>query len=489
MTRTDVFLTYDWGVDELDRKNHDRVTLIDKAPKAMGIVTWFDPEKMTQELVDQTVSRIDNADVIIVFVTQRYMNKGNGSDANNNCRKEFNYALQKKTSTKMIPVVMEPRMKDIGGNWDDLLQMELGNILYVDFSNDNHFQSAIQQLKAEILSRTNPLWVLKNETPPEVTIKSDNTDRLMIDQLSSWFGSIHISSSVARRYAELLVEKNTSSVINLQDKLEDNSNYLQDIGGFEEKDISAIKEGSKFLIVDSGDQTIVPAEESPAVPQVTSNKKKNSDYPQQKSVPEVLSVAWNHDSSKIVSGSEDTTIKIWNRKKSALATNDINWIVLMTLEGHSGYVLSVYWNHDGNKVVSGSQDKTIKIWDCSAGKVLRTLNVGAITSVCGSHDDCKIVSCSSDKTMRIWNAATGELMKTLKRRSEVVNCAAWSPDNSKIASGYLKEDKIIIWDSFTGQLVDAFLLVSEVQCMAWSSDGSELVCNDGTKIKVYPVDI
>jgi hypothetical protein len=88
------------------------------------------------------------------------MEKVNGLDANDNCRLEFNFARLKKSSTKMIPVVMEPRIKDIHGSWTGVMQMVLGNILYVDFSNDNDFQSVIQQLKAEILSRTNPLWVL-----------------------------------------------------------------------------------------------------------------------------------------------------------------------------------------------------------------------------------------------------------------------------------------------------------------------------------------
>jgi hypothetical protein len=176
--KTDVFLTHDWGIDELGQANHERVAAINKELKSLGFVTWFDS------------SGINNSSVIIVFVTQRYMNKVNGSDANDNCRKEFKYAAQKKSSTQMIPVVMEPRMKDIRGTWDGLMQMELGNILYVDFSNDNDFQSAIQQLKAEILSRTNPLWVLRTRRltpvsegttspPPPGSVKAIEADLLM----------------------------------------------------------------------------------------------------------------------------------------------------------------------------------------------------------------------------------------------------------------------------------------------------------------------
>jgi hypothetical protein len=227
--KTDVFLTHDWGIDELGRATHDRVAVINKELKSLGFVTWFDSDKMTGDVVDHMVSGIDNTSVIVVFVTQRYMSKVNGSNANDNCRKEFKYATDTKSSLNMIPVVMEPRMKDIRRSWVGLMRLELGNILYVDFSNDNDFQSAIQQLKAEILSRTNPLWVLKKESPSDVAISPNDTDRLMIDQLSSWFGSIHISSSVARRYAELLVEKNTGSITKLRRRLEKNSYYLEEL--------------------------------------------------------------------------------------------------------------------------------------------------------------------------------------------------------------------------------------------------------------------
>jgi hypothetical protein len=85
--KTDVFLAHDWGIDELDRVNHDRVAAINKELKSLGFVTWFDSDKMTGEIVYQMASGIDTAAVVIVFITQRYMNKVNGPNANDNCRK------------------------------------------------------------------------------------------------------------------------------------------------------------------------------------------------------------------------------------------------------------------------------------------------------------------------------------------------------------------------------------------------------------------
>jgi hypothetical protein len=175
---------------------------------------------------------------------------------------EFNYAIQKKSSTKMIPVVMEPRMKDINGNWTGVMQMALGNILHVDFSNDNDFQSSIQLLKAEILSRTNPLWVLRTRTltpvsetavppPPPAVTKATKADLQMIEQLSSWLNSLHISFATSCRYAELLMQRDTGSVPKLRRRLEKNSDYLEEIGGFDEEDIIDIKEGLRLQTVTS----------------------------------------------------------------------------------------------------------------------------------------------------------------------------------------------------------------------------------------------
>jgi hypothetical protein len=235
--KTDVFLTHDWSIDELGRNNHDRVAAINNALKAMGIVTWFDSDRMTGDVVDQMVAGIDNASVVVVFITQRYMNKVNGPDANDNCRKEFKYATQRKSAAKMTPVVMEPRMKDVRGNWSGLLQLELGNLLYVDFSTDNEFPKAIQQLKTEILYRTNPLWVLKSAQPPPLppsslpdifplspsflpTVNSSIADLRLIKHLQTFFEELNMSSDASRRYAEILVGRNIGSVGKLRRKLE-----------------------------------------------------------------------------------------------------------------------------------------------------------------------------------------------------------------------------------------------------------------------------
>ena len=123
-----------------------------------------------------------------------------------------------------------------------------------------------------------------------------------------------------------------------------------------------------------------------------------------------------------------------------------NFICLKTLEGHSNYVRSVAYSPDGTKIISGSEDNTIKIWDANTGECLKTLegHSNYVNSVAFSPDGTKIISGSNDDTIKIWDANTGECLKTLEGHSDNVRSVAYSPDGTKIISGSY-DNTIMIW--------------------------------------------
>jgi len=131
---TEIFLSHNWGTDELGRDNHARVLEINEMLVDAGYVTWCDSDRMIGDVIERMIEGINNTQMILVFVTRRYMEKvGSGAGVQDNCKREFRYSVQQHSDAMMIPVIMEPDMKD-SSSWTGPLAMELGNTLWVDLS-------------------------------------------------------------------------------------------------------------------------------------------------------------------------------------------------------------------------------------------------------------------------------------------------------------------------------------------------------------------
>ena len=120
-------------------------------------------------------------------------------------------------------------------------------------------------------------------------------------------------------------------------------------------------------------------------------------------------------------------------------------------KGHLSPVNSVAISPDGKYIVSGSIDKTIKIWDIKTGECLKTLEGHSLSveSVAISLDGKYIVSGSRDTTIKIWDIKTGECLNTLEGHRYDVNSVTISQDGKYIVSG--SYETIKIWDIKTGE--------------------------------------
>ncbi|TFK20468.1 WD40 repeat-like protein [Coprinopsis marcescibilis] len=193
----------------------------------------------------------------------------------------------------------------------------------------------------------------------------------------------------------------------------------------------------------------------------------------------VQSVSISRDGFRIVSGSRDKTIRIWDAIKGSSIGEAI--------KGHRAEINSVAFSADGRRVFSASNDGTIAMWDSRTGEEAALPLRGHtywVQTIAVSADGTKIVSGSSDRTIRIWDAFTGEpVTPPLKAHTDGVLSVAISLDGTHIISGGADE-VIYVWDAATGEPVLPPLKghSSWVQAVAISSDGTKVASGsaDGT---------
>ncbi|KAF5604349.1 vegetatible incompatibility het-e-1 [Fusarium pseudocircinatum] len=161
----------------------------------------------------------------------------------------------------------------------------------------------------------------------------------------------------------------------------------------------------------------------------------------------VTSVAFSADGQHLIAGSKDHSVKIW-----AVSIDNRP----LAVENHDDSVVSITISSDGLRAVSGSLDATVKIWETETGACLQTLkgHCREIDFVAFSADSKRSISCSYDCTMRVWNTVTGTCLHRLEDDEWIVT-VAFSADDQYLVSGSLS-GTVKIWDAETGECLHIF---------------------------------
>ena len=147
-----------------------------------------------------------------------------------------------------------------------------------------------------------------------------------------------------------------------------------------------------------------------------------------------------------------------------------------TCYGHSMPVRCVAFNPDGTRVATGSDDSTIKLWDAVTGQEIGTLspNHGQVNVVVFSPDGTRIASAGSDKTIKIHDVHSGKIFATLEGHENYITAVAFTPDGQQLVSVGI-DATVKRWDSDKWQEVATFRIGESVEDVAFSPDGKRLV--------------
>lgn len=143
------------------------------------------------------------------------------------------------------------------------------------------------------------------------------------------------------------------------------------------------------------------------------------------------------DGFRVVSGSDDCTLKVWCALTGKL---------LHTLVGHTGGVWASQLKD--NIVISGSTDRSVRVWNIDTGECIHVLTGHTSTVRCLALHSNIVISGSRDSLLRVWNIETGQCMQILRGHVAAVRCVCF--DGKYVVSGSY-DFTIRVWNPYKNE--------------------------------------
>ncbi len=142
---------------------------------------------------------------------------------------------------------------------------------------------------------------------------------------------------------------------------------------------------------------------------------------------QVYGVSFSPDGKMLATASADNTVKLWDTSTDKQ---------IKTLKGHTNSVNGVSFSPNGKMLATASGDNTVKLWDTSTGKQIKTLkgHTNSVNGVSFSPNGKMLATASGDNTVKLWDTSTGKQIKTLKGHTNSVNGVSFSPNGKMLAT-------------------------------------------------------
>ncbi|MGD9923644.1 MAG: caspase family protein [Pseudorhodoplanes sp.] len=196
-------------------------------------------------------------------------------------------------------------------------------------------------------------------------------------------------------------------------------------------------------------------------------------------------MAFSSDGSRLVSASLDDSIRVWDVASGRMIKSvDTKHLAMHRIfrEYRRQPLQEVTISPDGERVLTssgyfGQEDFAIRLWDVSAGSVVREFRQHSkrITSVTSSADMAVIVSASEDNTMIIWDGRTGRPVHTVPHRGGWSLGVALSFDGR---TAFTSDDRqIAVWDTASGTLLREFKIPNVARLAVAREGGTGFAMN------------
>jgi WD40 repeat protein/mono/diheme cytochrome c family protein len=193
-------------------------------------------------------------------------------------------------------------------------------------------------------------------------------------------------------------------------------------------------------------------------------------------------VAFSSDGTRAVSGSDDRTIRLWDVTPTEKSPTPSGKQVAC-LEGSAGEVHAVAFAGDGKFLLSAGRDRLVRLWDLTTRKQARIFegHTGGVRCVAFSPDGKRAASGGDDRTVRVWEVAKGEEIAALAGHADSVTGVVWSADGTRILSGS-RDGTVLWWDWARNKHLRRFDgHAGPVLCVALAPDGKSALSGGNDK--------
>lgn len=193
---------------------------------------------------------------------------------------------------------------------------------------------------------------------------------------------------------------------------------------------------------------------------------------------QINQVHYSSDGKKLLTASDDCTIKEWMTATGKL---------LQTFSGHNDKVISARYSPDGQKIVSASFDTFVKEWSVTTGAELASYEHphSKVNDAAYAPDGTRILTCADDKLVREWSTATRECIKTYAGHIRNVSSVCYNRKGDQFLSASA-DASVREWSAQTGECLRILTgHTAKVNSVCYSRDGSNILSasDDGTVIE------